>query len=409
MKKLSLRFLFFLAATAPLSLTTYGQSTILKSSVDDALSIRTVTVAPFSDNVAQIYGKPLTGQMKAIIENDKQWDLHSFPESLKNTPEEYEDQPALVKTALKKANADVLITCRLTKSPNGISLRLNLFSANDGLLLVQETLQDFSGFEISDVRSQLEQMFFKLKSRLPYSGVILSRKGQLVTLNMGKNQGLRDDLDLSVIQVIKVNRHPKFHFIISAEKEIIGKIHVDKTEETLSFGTLVLERSENVIQPRMKVIPVGFVQYPMSPKAGDGKLVDNLAQRPDSAVSLGETQPREWVPLASPSIGKMTIMFGLGQYDVSNTLSSVGGVEGTSSLAPSFDVDGELWLSLNWFLSLGLRQYIASIPNGYAGSSPGTINVSSLQTSLQLGYNFLFNEQFFGPKIQFSPRRKLSF
>lgn len=394
------QFIFFLAVVDTFGLRTYGQSTILKSSVDESLSIKTVTVAPFLDNVSQIYGKPLSGQMRGIIEEDKQWDLRSFPENIKTTPEEYEDQPTLVQAALKKANADALVTGRIAKSSKGISIRLNLFTGNEGLLLTQEILQDFSGFEISEVRAKLAEMFFRLKSRLPYSGVILSRRGQLMTINMGKNQGVRENMELSVVQIIKFHRHPKFHFIISAEKEIIGRIHIDKTEEALSFGTLIMERSENVIQPGMKVIPVGFIEYPLKPKGADGQLIEGLATRPDSAVSLGENQPQEWIPLPTPSLGKIALLLGLGDYVVSNTLSSVGGVDGTASIAPSFHVEGELWLTTNWFLALDLRQYIATISNRYPGSSPGMISVSTLQTSLQLGYSFLLNEQFFGPKIQ---------
>lgn len=381
-------------------LTTYGQSTILKSAIDNSVTVKTVTIAPFQDNVSQIYGKPLTGQMKAIVESDRQWDLRTFPDTIKNTPEEFEDQPSLVKAALKKAGTDAMITARVTKGPQGVNIRMNLFLANDGLVFVQESLQDFSGFEITDLRNQLELMFKKMKSRMPYAGFVMSRKGQLVTMNVGKNHGVREGMDLSVIQMIKLNRHPKFKFLISAEKEIIGRIKLDKVEEALSFGTLTLERSENVVQPGMKVMTTEFVEYPATPVTGDGKILDDLGQRPDSQVAFGNGQPREWVPETTPSFGKVGVMLGIGSYAISNTLRSVGGVDGSSNFTPSIHLDGELWLTRNWFMSLGLKQFVSQISNGYPGSSPGKINVSSMQTTLQAGYSFLMADQFYGPKIQ---------
>jgi len=378
---------------------TYGQKTVLKSSVDESLSIKTITVAPMVDNVSQIYSKPLTGQLRNIVEKDRQWDLRSYPDSVKTSPEEFEDKPASVQAALKKASTDALLSSRLTKGPNGITIKLSLFLAKDGLLLAQESLQDYSGFEITDLRSQLEILYAKLKSKLPYAGVVLSRKSQQVTINLGSDQGLRAGNELSVVQILKVTRHPRFHFVVSAEKEIIGKIQIDKSEESLSFGTIVLERSENVLKPGMKVIPINFVVYPPTPRTADGKILNDLSQRPDSQVSLGD-QPQEWVPAASPSLGKVGLMLGLGSYTVNNTLSTAGSVNGTQTPTPSIHLDGELWLTTNWLVSLGLKQYILSVSNGYPGSGPGQIGISSTQTTLQGGYSFLLHDTFFGPKFQ---------
>jgi hypothetical protein len=389
---LGLAFLFNFSVTL-------GQTTVLKNSIDSSLAIKTIAVAPMFDNVSQIYAKPLTAQMRNIVTDDHQWDVRSWPESIKNTPEEFEDQPEAVKAALKKASADALISTRLTKGPNGISIRMNLFLGQDGLLLAQETLSDYSGFEIADLRSQLEAMYGKLKAKLPYSGVILSRKGQQLTINMGSQQGVKEGAELSVVQIIKLARHPRFKFVVSTEKEIIGRIHVDKVEQDLSFGTLILERSENVVQPGMKLIPINFVSYPGALRGGDGKAVNELGQRPDGQISLGE-HPREWIPLAAPTFGKIGLLLGLGTYAISNTLSTAGAVDATNTLVPSIHVDGELWLTTNWFVNFGLKQYVFSLDNSYTGSRPGRLSVSTSRAALNVGYNFLMSDQFFGPKFQ---------
>jgi len=394
MRRTSISILFLL-----LSPLTYGQKTILKNSVDESLSIKHITVAPLLDNVSQIYGKPLTQQLRNIVESDRQWNLRTYPDAIQSSPEDFEDRPEAVKAALTKANADALLSGRLTKGPNGITIRLNLFLAKDGLLVAQESLQDYSGFEITDLRDQLDGLYRQLKSHLPYAGTILSRKNNQVTLNLGTQQGVQNGKELSVIQIIKVNRHPRFKFVVSAEKEIIGRIRIDKADESLSFGTVVLERSENVVQPGMKVEPINFVVYTAPPRSGDGKTLPDLAMRPDSQVTLGEN-PTEWVPKESPSLGKFAFLLGLGSYAVNNTLNSVGAVNAGQTPTPSLHLDGELWLTTNWFIGLNLKQYLLSLSNGYPGSSPGRVNVSSTQTTLQFGHNFLMAEDFFGPKFQ---------
>lgn len=391
--------LFLLLLGSFFTSQTYGQKTVLKNSVDDSLTIKNVTVAPLADNVSQIYGKPLTLQLRSIVEADRQWNSRTYPDAIQTTPEEFEDKPEAVKAALAKANADALLSGRLTKGPKGISIKLNLFLAKDGLIVSQENLQDYERFEISDLRTQLENMYRQMKSRLPYAGTILSRKGNMVTVNLGTQQGIQVDRELSVIQILKVNRHPRFKFIVSTEKEIIGRIHIDKVDESLSFGSLVLERSENVVQPGMKIEPIDFVTYPLPPKAGDGQPVQGLEARPDSQVALGD-HPTEWVPKESPSLGKIGLMLGLGSYSVNNTLQSVGAVNAGQTPTPSIHLDGELWLTPTWFASIGLKQYLLSLSNAYPGSTPDRISVSSMQTTLQAGYNFLLSEDFFGPKFQ---------
>jgi hypothetical protein len=382
-------------------LPTFAQTTVLTSPIDDQLTVKTVMVAPLNDNVSGIYAKPLTTQLSNIVDEDRQWDLKSFPGNRKATLEDFEDQPKLVQDLLTQSKVDALLAGRITKGPKGLSLRLELFSGKDGLPLAQENLQDYPGFEISDLRQQLDNSYKNLKAKMPYAGLVLSRKNQLVTVNMGTLQGIQSGDDLSVIQIIKVTRHPRFHFIIKTEKEIIGRIHVDKAEESLSFGSIIMERTENVVQPGMKVIAVKFVKYSDSPVVG-GKMLPGLAERPDSQVAFGNEAPKEWVPARPPSFGKIGLLFGLGSYAVSNNLQGVGSVNGRNSLTPSLHLDGELWLTKNWYGDLQIREFVAQISNGYSGSSPGHINLSATEASLQFGYNFLIADDFYGPKFQLS-------
>lgn len=389
----------FIAALTLFGAPTYGQKTILKSSVDQSLSIKTITMAPMVDNVSDVYAKPLTMQLRSIIESDRQWDLRTLPDVVKSSPEKFEDQPDLVKAALKKAGADALVSTRLMKGPSGISIRMNLFLAQDGLLFAQQNLENYQGFEIADLRTQLEDMYRQLKAKMPYSGIVLSRRNQQVTINMGSQHGVKEGNSLSVIQVIKLNRHPRYKFAISAEKEIIGRIQVDKVEESLSFGSITLERDSDVIQPGMKLLPIDFVAYTPAARSGDGKVVNDIAGRPDAPLVLGD-KPREWIPQESPTLGKFGFMLGLGSYSISNTLSATGAVESVQTPTPSVHVDGELWLTKNWFVGLGLKQYILSADNTLAGSSPGKVNISTSQLNLQFGYNLLLSQDFFGPKLQ---------
>src|SRR5207253_5550013 len=129
-----------------------------------------------------------------------------------------------------------------------------------GFPLLQEELTDYQGYEIADLEKQLQSMYEKLKARLPYRGMVLSRRGKEVTINLGYKMGIKNNDEISVVQFLKVNRHPKLKFLVSTEKEILGKLKVYKADESLSFAYVTYEREPGTVQANAKLLPLEFVQ-----------------------------------------------------------------------------------------------------------------------------------------------------
>lgn len=378
---------------------TLAQSTTFVSQIDKDLSIKNISVAPLADNVSSIYAAPLTDKLTETIKSDRQWDLIPYAKDAKYTPEQFEDNPNNVKSVLTKIKADALLSGRISKGPSGISIKLTLFSAADGLPIAQEASKEYPGFELSDLKIQVDAVYTKLKQKILYNGVVLSRKGNLVTMNMGSSFGLKPGSEITAVQIINVTRHPRFKFIVSSEKVILGTITLSKVDDSLSFGSIVAEKEASAIKVGTKLTANDFIVYPEIPMTGEGKLAPDLNDRKDSEYILGN-KPKEWLPERAPTYGKVGLLFGLGSYAVNNSV--VGGTSaGSNQLVPSVHLNGEMWLSSNWQLNLLLRQYVFSVGNGYPGtSSPDRINISSAETALSVAYNFLVGDDFFGPKIQ---------
>jgi hypothetical protein len=383
-----------------LSSQTFGQSIKFVSDTDEDLTVKNVVVFPLVDNVKKIYAQPLTEALKKNLVEDKQWNIVEPPKNLTFTPEEFGEKPETVKTVLKKTSSDGLIAGRISKGPSGISIRLTLYAGKDGLPVGVETLNDFPGFETTELVAQIQPMAMKLKSKLPYRCTILSRKGQMVTMNIGASSGVKPGTEMTAIQVMKVTRHPKYNFVVNTDAVILGKVQVDKADEYISFGTILSEREPNVLGAGTKAIVDSFVEYPTANVTADGRIIGDLAQHPDSPMTLGD-QPTEWVPQSPPTFGKVGILLGLGSYSMNASLST-GSVGATGPVTPSIHINGEMWFDPHWYAGLSLRSFIFAARNELAGSSPGTLNVQTTQTSLVGGYNFLMSEDFFGPKIRLS-------
>ncbi|MEK2643764.1 hypothetical protein [Bdellovibrio sp. BCCA] len=394
MKSFLLSF-FFVAICAS---QTNAQNTYV-SNADQDLAIKSIVLVPTTDNVGGIYARPVEEELRQLLNEDKQWSLANYPADLKIKSEFLDERPDDVQKILQAAKSEAALTSKILRGPRGISITLTLFVGREGLPLLQEVLADFKGFETAEVRAQVRKLFENLKYRMPFRASILSRRGQQVTLNLGSAYGLKPDSRVSVVQIIKVNRHPKLNFMISTEKEVLGRVKLFKVEPYLSFGYVEMEKEPGVIAVGSKVMPDEFVKYSVPVTTPSGKVLQDISTRPDKDVAFGE-EPQEWLPTMPPQYGKIELMAGLSNYTQNASLVTSGSVSGSTNLAPNIMVRGELWLNPEWYMGIQLRQAVFSIDNGLTGSSPSKLNMAMGQYGVNVGYNFLLTNDYFGPKLQ---------
>ncbi|RYZ70802.1 MAG: hypothetical protein EOP05_12760, partial [Proteobacteria bacterium] len=248
------------------------------------------------------------------------------------------------------------------------------------------------------VREQIKSMYRKVVSKLPYQGLILSRQNNRITINLGKSDGLVKDQTVTAIQIISIQRHPKFNFLVSSDKEILGRIKILKVDDSLSFGAIVSEKERGAIARFAKISALEDVNYG-EPSGLNPETDRDVRNRSDAGVAFGK-DAREWVPAEPPSFGQVALTLGLGSFGNTSNLEGSECCEAKTSIYPSLGVQGELWINPRWAARLELTQGVISTDNPREGSSPKDLNQSYSRYALMLGYNFLLQDDFFGPKIQ---------
>lgn len=404
MKAFLLSFLFVASCFISVSLPALGQTNaqnVYVSAVDQDLAIKSLVVIPTTDNVGGIYARPVEEELRQLVNDDKQWSLANYPADVKVKSETLDEKPADVQKILQAAQSEAALSSKIIRGPRGISVTLTLFVGREGWPLLQETLSDFKGFETAEVRAQVRRLFENIKYRMPFRATVLSRRGQQVTINLGSAYGLKPESRVSIVQIIKINRHPKLHFMVSTEKEVLGRVKLFKVEPYLSFGYVEMEKDPGVITVGSKVMPDEFVKYSVPVTTPSGKVLQDISTRPDKDVAFGE-EPQEWLPTMPPQYGKIELLAGFSSYTQNATLVSSGSISGSNNFAPNILVRGELWLNPEWYMGVQLRQAVFSISNDLAGSSPGTLNMAMGQYGVNVGYNFLLTSDYFGPKLQIS-------
>ena len=378
------------------------QSATYLSQLDEDLTIRRVAILPVLDNLEGIYARPIEAQLIQLLKSSHRWDfVESGIAGATPTLIELEENPTEVQRITRSVEADAFLAAAASRGPNGLSIRLDLFLKKDGKILSQELLRNHSRYELPEVREQVNQLYRRLVGRIPYQGLVLSRQQNRVTINLGKSDGISKDQTVTAIQIIGVNRHPKFGFLVSTDKEILGRIKILKVDETLSFGAIVSEKERGAIRKLAKVAGLEQVVYPEPARLEEGAASGDVASRPDAAVTFGK-EPKEWLPVRPPSFGQVGMKLGFGMYSSSVNLGSAGALEAKSALYPNIGMHGELWLTPEWTARAELMQGVISTNNPRSGSSPGSLNHALSRYSLEFGYNFLLRNDFFGPKLSLS-------
>lgn len=370
---------------------------IYKSDIDDLLTIKSISVLPTTDNVGGIYSRAVEEELKAQIDKNHRFKFidSQFAGAL-ISPDELEVKPQQIKDITQNIAADAVIASRVTKSSSGITMHISLFLKADGKLISKEVLKEKSSYDIKQIKAATGDLFKKVIKQIPYDGIVLSRTNALVTINLGKKDGLAPGQMLSAVLIIKANRHPKLNFIISSDKEVLGKIRLDKVDDTISFGQILVEKNVGAIRKDTKVLGIDFVTYSNSP-------IDEAFNAPIDSKNnptFGEN-PKEWRPADPPTFGKVGATLGLGQFRY-NTHQSGDALNGDARLYPSVKLMGELWFTSNLIGNFEITQGIASIRNPNSSGSPNELSVNQSDYSLSFGYNFMIQDDFFGPSVLLS-------
>jgi hypothetical protein len=219
----------------------------------------------------------------------------------------------------------------------------------------------------------------------------------LVTINLGKKDGIKPGQILTAVLIINLQRHPKLNFIINTEKEVLGKIKIQKIDDTISFGDIISEKDIGTIQKGNKIAGIEFVTY------SENSLLDPQSLQKDTkdSIAFGES-PKEWKPSDPPVFGKVGLSLGFGQMRYNSKLQSAGSLNGESNFYPTFLLTGQLWMTQNWLADIEIEQGVATIKNPYSGSSPGDLSANISNFALSFGYNFLIQDDFFGPSVLLS-------
>jgi len=318
--------------------------------IDRNLTIQKITVLPFKDNVGGTYAKALETKTQEEISNNHKWDL--VPARLAGSvplPSKLELNPELLAPLSQNIKTDAFIIADIVNTPKGINLKLDLFLSADNKLILQSKENRIEDFSIKGVTEKYKSLLKEFFAKLPYEGMILSRSKNKVTLNLGSKDNIKVGQVLSASQIVSLNRHPKFNFLINSSKEVLGQIKIYKVDKYLSFGNILNEKERGSVQKYSKITGANRIEYI---KNSGGSY---LADAPQGGVIYGK-DPKAWRPSRTPTFGSFGVNIGNALHR-----ETAGGTGASPNFTPNLTLDGEIWINPNWSAHVELMHGFTSV------------------------------------------------
>ena len=362
-----------------------------RSDIDSLLNLKSIVIVPAYDNVGGVYKVAAEKRLNELISDDHFWSLVELklPENEKEKKyraDWLDEKPDFTQKIMQNSNADSLLSAVITKSSSGITINLVLY-VKDGSPLVSVSYQDEKTFELSKVNEIITDLYAQLKQKIPFSGLIVSRTGNKVTINLGQKNGIKENDKLSVAQILAIKRHPKLKFMTGVEKEVIGQIVVNKADSNLSFAQITFEKEVGVIEKGSKLLPVNFVDYDEN-----SKMLKPVLEN--------EKDAQEWIPTPTPQYGKISVALGATDFKVgAMNKAGTNNYSSTKAFAPTIKMGAELWITSEWFTSLEMQLSNFNANNGLSGSTPVNLAFTHGQYDVLIGYRYAVTGNFWGPQL----------
>ena len=238
---------------------------------------------------------------------------------------------------------------------------------------------------LSEIKTELQKSLERLIRKVPFLGNVTGRDGEAVTVNIGAASGLRKGDTLVLGTLDEVKRHPLLHAVVDWRFSETGRAEVETVDERIAFCQLRSEPPGRQVARGQKVLQIIQPEKPALPA--------QEVARQEAEAARAELPTLGFVS-AGPTLGGFAR-----QYS-----AAAGTGKSGSGFALGARVDGQLWLDRSWFAEVGLGYQFWNYSQQdltAAGTSgtPGTGVSASLSTMrIDLGYNYLINRDFFGPK-----------
>lgn len=138
----------------------------------------------------------------------------------------------------------IIVSGTVTSLEGYTEINARLINVDSASIIAAEKVRASSAEKLRDLVSRITD---KIALAFPMEGYVVQRTGQKVTLDLGKQIGVRPGMKFVVFKEGKVIKHPKTGEVLDVETIEIGIIEIMDVRDKTSSGMLLQESAPNAV------------------------------------------------------------------------------------------------------------------------------------------------------------------
>jgi hypothetical protein len=287
----------------------------------------------FSEFLDQEYEKYFEGQSRFVVKK-----ISGINDILKQSEVSYStliQKTEILKKISQKFKIESLIRTHVYKEAESYRFVLEWVYAPKGDVLSQFEFRFMdpgkdAGLRGSELPTAIQNALDQLIAKLPFLAQVTGVEGDVITVNLGRNQNVHRREIFTIYTLQAVKRHPKLNSIEEWRWQPVGRAQVDQVEDSISFAKII------ETEPGQKVIRLQ-------------KIKEVLPAPPEPKKTVESSEEKD-----IPRLGWVAGNLGLAFYSREVGTGSASSGRGGSGMGQSLDIEGLLWINSRWLAQLSL-------------------------------------------------------
>lgn len=344
-------------------------------------SMRRCMLLPISDSVEGKIAFPVFQQLEDYLK-DSEWcyyrhnsDIIDILGNYKRNITNYLQNKEVLKLIAEKTNSGTLIRVDIINQVEGVDLIVEVFGANgEDLYFKEKTKLDSA--EPALIAQTINNWLRVYEKMIPYDGRVIGALGAQVTIDVGRNYGVRVGDEFKILRPLRKRRHPLLKEVVDWETTVLARGKVVSVTNEQAQGKIEEYNSRQAI-----------------------KLEDWIGMsKPISTLEVMKDEEEDGDKYKFGKLGVVGLFFDLGtgsstQSHNDEDQAKIGGMlVGIYSKL-------ELWFTRQYWVGLDIGKHYGNYSKEKGDISSDTNVVDTMTYKLKAGHKYLPLGFFYGPQV----------
>lgn len=145
----------------------------------------------------------------------------------------------------KLLGVKVIISGSVLKLNNIIEVNARIIDVESASIMAAESVKSDAALQLEELITQMADIIIK---DFPLEGYVVHRRGDHVTLDLGRQYGVKTGMQFMVFKEGRVIKHPKTGEVLDIEKIQTGIVKVTDVKEKIAEAVIIEDTAGNVIE-----------------------------------------------------------------------------------------------------------------------------------------------------------------